>query len=107
MVISVFLFYLQRDLATVAVIDCTNSADLCKKLERSEELLYYPEGAFPSQPEKAVQLNSLDAKEIYDQILRDLVPGLPVLSSSELKVSRYLCVKCLLIMRTYTNLKDK
>lgn len=74
-----------RDLATVAVVDCANSADLCKKLEHSEELLYYPKGAFPDKPEKAVPLNSLDAKEIYDQILRDLVPGLPVLSASSLK----------------------
>lgn len=84
-----FYVTLQRDLATVAVIDCANSADLCKRLEQNEGLLYYPKGSFPLEPEKAIPLNSLDAKEVYDQILRDLVPGLPVLSSSELKVIHY------------------
>ncbi|XP_039266677.2 dnaJ homolog subfamily C member 10-like isoform X1 [Styela clava] len=74
-----------RNLATVAVIDCGTSPQTCKKCGKTAGIHFYPKGTFPSGKDKSVVLNSLDAREIYNQIMKDLIPGLPNISSSQLK----------------------
>lgn len=55
--------------------------------------MYYVKGTFPDSPQDGKSLKSLDAREIYNEIMKNLVPGLPTVTTSALKVCFPLCVQ--------------
>lgn len=48
--------------------------------------MYYPKQAFPDNPKKGVEFTSLDAREIHDKIMKDLMPGLKKYKARDLEV---------------------
>ncbi|XP_044159023.1 dnaJ homolog subfamily C member 10 [Bufo gargarizans] len=74
-------------LVSVGWMDCTTQADLCDNLEiATSTTAYFPPGASLSDREKdgVLFFNSLDAKEIYKEVMEHL-PDLEMLSPDSLK----------------------
>ncbi|XP_040296016.1 dnaJ homolog subfamily C member 10 [Bufo bufo] len=74
-------------LVSVGWMDCTTQADLCDHLEiATSTTAYFPPGASLSDREKngVLFFNSLDAKEIYQEVMEHL-PDLEMLSPDSLK----------------------
>ncbi|KAM3915907.1 dnaJ homolog subfamily C member 10 [Leptodactylus fuscus] len=74
-------------LVSVGWMDCTTQADLCDNLEvHTSTTAYFPPGANLADKDKSgvLFLNSLDAKEVYKEVMEHL-PDLEQLSPDSLK----------------------
>uniref|UniRef100_A0A8C0MTK2 DnaJ homolog subfamily C member 10 n=1 Tax=Canis lupus familiaris TaxID=9615 RepID=A0A8C0MTK2_CANLF len=80
-------------LVNVGWMDCATQDNLCKSLDiTTSTTAYFPPGATLNNKEKSsvLFLNSLDAKEIYLEIMHNL-PDFELLSANTLEVGRFDC----------------
>uniref|UniRef100_A0A4X1SNU7 DnaJ homolog subfamily C member 10 n=2 Tax=Sus scrofa TaxID=9823 RepID=A0A4X1SNU7_PIG len=80
-------------LVNVGWMDCATQDNLCKSLDiTTSTTAYFPPGATLNNKEKSsiLFLNSLDAKEIYLEIMHNL-PDFELLSANTLEVGKFDC----------------
>ncbi|KAF4026325.1 hypothetical protein G4228_018392 [Cervus hanglu yarkandensis] len=91
---SLFIFRSGMDgLVNVGWVDCATQDNLCKSLDiTTSTTAYFPPGATLNNKEKSgiLFLNSLDAKEIYLEIMHNL-PDFELLSANTLQVGKFDC----------------
>uniref|UniRef100_A0A669Q6K9 DnaJ homolog subfamily C member 10 n=1 Tax=Phasianus colchicus TaxID=9054 RepID=A0A669Q6K9_PHACC len=81
-------------LANVGWMDCGTQGELCDNLDiSSSTTAYFPPGATINNKEKGgvLFLNSLDAREIYQEVMKHL-PDFEIMSATSLEVGKFDCL---------------